>query len=95
MPARRPISTSSSRSVSLNTRPDSALTNEMTPVGGPEAATIGAVTAERMPRLRISSSCSASSTAASSISSGISGISWAWPSRRTCADPASSLVCVG
>ena len=47
----------------MNTRPDSALTNEITPVGVPLAATIGTITTERMPRPRTSSSCSGSSTA--------------------------------
>ena len=79
----------------MKTRPDSALTNEMTPIGFPDAAVIGTLIAERMPMVRSSSSCSGSSTAASSSSSGISGMSCEWPSRSTCAEPPSSLVRFG
>ena len=76
----------------MYTRPDSEVTHEITPVGGPLAATIGTDTAERMPRLRISSRCSGSATACSSSSSGISGMSCDCPSRRICAEPVSSLT---
>ena len=44
----------------MKTRPDSALMNEMTPIGVPDAAVIGTLIAERMPMSRSSSRCSGS-----------------------------------
>ena len=79
----------------MKTRPDSALMNEMTPIGLPDAAVIGTLIAERMPMVRSSSRCSGSWTAVSSSSSVISGMSCEWPSRSTCAAPPSSLVRLG
>ena len=59
LPARRPSSSASSRSARLNARPDSALTNESTPIARPPV-TIGTIITARMPRLLTSSRCSGS-----------------------------------